>query len=690
MGKLGLLVGTFALIAFSGCKKTKDGSKEAKEAAFSGPMPITFGDCAGPKTAWVSGPKPAPFSPDEAKDVGDAKLAADTPSSMDDPPPPEEEDKPDDGEDESGGTGTAMALDEGKMGKKDGDPPPNGGAFASLTGTGDISAGLDDSNIYGGLLGNEAGEMESGFGPGGQGTGWGTIGTGKYGTIGHGAGTSDGRSGAMRGHDASVPTISLGQPNAQGDLDKAIIRRYIKRNVQKLMYCYEKELLAKPNIEGTVSAQFFITPNGEVASSAATGVDKNVSSCVSDVIKSIVFPKPKGGGGVQVNYPFTFRRPADARPKTAKAGAAKATIGTGAGSGSAATTGSAADPAGAGSAGNAAAVAAIPPPPPAKPPADVYKVGVDNPLRSAQSELEACFRKGKKPYGVAVFDLAYDDKGGVNPTVHGIDDPTVQKCVLDVAKTLKATGPRPAQNAERCSVSFGAMPLSAAPSIDVTADAVMLDGAKQGTIAELSKEDALLFKIPSLYEALEARMRTARASVVTIDGPLAIKAIDAAKMNIVNKVVATSRAAGADFVLAYQGGAPDWQLLTPVAYPLVPVPLGTGDFFSYIRVRRDAAMLADASEVVRLSVLVQSDKIWVGISRVNEFQELPLDVGKLGPALAEHKTSAFFADRQDIEIAGDPGASYIDVIKVIKAAQAAGFTNWQLVHPLGLSARPQQ
>jgi hypothetical protein len=25
------------------------------------------------------------------------------------------------------------------------------------------------------------------------------------------------------------------------------------------------------------------------------------------VIKGIEFPKPKGGGGVQVNYPFTFR-----------------------------------------------------------------------------------------------------------------------------------------------------------------------------------------------------------------------------------------------------------------------------------------------------------------------------------------------------------------------------------------------
>ena len=102
-----------------------------------------------------------------------------------------------------------------------------GGAFASLTGTGDISSGFDDTNIYGGLLGNEAGEMNggfgfgrSGFGPGGGGTGWGTIGTGRYGTIGHGSGTGSGYGvgggrGGMRGRTAAVPTVSIGQPNAQ-------------------------------------------------------------------------------------------------------------------------------------------------------------------------------------------------------------------------------------------------------------------------------------------------------------------------------------------------------------------------------------------------------------------------------------------------------------------------------------------
>jgi FHA domain len=275
-------------------------------------------------------------------------------TSNDDPPPPEEEDKPDDGQNNSGGTGQAMALEEGKMGKQDStresgqykmkdnnaDPQlarqaaieaartsgilgntalTQGGAFASLTGTGDISSGLDDADVYGGLLGDEAGEMAGGFGygrggvgPGGGGQGWGTIGTGRYGTIGHGDGTGTGYGvgggrGGMRGRTSAVPTVSIGSPTANGDLDKAIIRRYIKRNLAKIQYCYEKELLAKPSLSGTVQTTFLIMPNGTVSSASGNGVDATVASCVASVVKAIEFPKPKNGGSVQVNYPFIFR-----------------------------------------------------------------------------------------------------------------------------------------------------------------------------------------------------------------------------------------------------------------------------------------------------------------------------------------------------------------------------------------------
>lgn len=265
----------------------------------------------------------------------------------------EEEDT---GDDQSGGTGTKMALEEGKMGKKDstrqsgqyamkknwdGDPQlarqqamdaarrsgvlgafsaQPGGAFASITGTGDFSSGLDDRDVYGGLIGNEVGEMQGGWGyglkgtgPGGGGTGWGTIGTGRYGTIGHGSGTGSGYGvgsgrGGMRGRKARPPEVRIGSATATGDLDKNIIRRYIRKKLPQIKYCYEKQLLVKPKLEGTVTTQFTISGNGAVISVQASGIgDPAVESCVAAAIKSIQFPKPKGGGLVNVRYPFTFR-----------------------------------------------------------------------------------------------------------------------------------------------------------------------------------------------------------------------------------------------------------------------------------------------------------------------------------------------------------------------------------------------
>jgi hypothetical protein len=172
-----------------------------------------------------------------------------------------------------------------------------GGAFASLTGTGDISSGFDDANIYGGLLGDQ---------PVAGGTGWGTIGTGRYGTIGHGSGSGGG---GMRGRSAAVPLVSIGQPvtSGKGELDRAIIRRYVKRNIQKLQYCYEKELLSHAELAGTVTATFTIGATGEVAPTAkATGMP-GVEACIVQVIQGIAFPKPKHDASLEVTYPFTFR-----------------------------------------------------------------------------------------------------------------------------------------------------------------------------------------------------------------------------------------------------------------------------------------------------------------------------------------------------------------------------------------------
>jgi pSer/pThr/pTyr-binding forkhead associated (FHA) protein len=271
--------------------------------------------------------------------------------------PKQEEDKQvdkDDGQ-QSGGTGTKQALDEGKMGKKDStrqagqyaiknqgvDPQlakaqrienaqkagvlgviraNQGSVFASITGTGDFSSGIDDRDVQGGLYGNEVGEMQGGYGfgmtgvgPGGGGTGMGTIGTGRYGTMGHGSGTGTGYGvgsgkGGMRGRQASLPKVNIGNATATGDLDKNIIRRYIRQKLPQIEYCYQKQLTVKPDLAGTITTQFTINGNGAVISVKGSGMgNRDVEGCVEEAIRSIQFPKPTGGGFVNVTYPFTFR-----------------------------------------------------------------------------------------------------------------------------------------------------------------------------------------------------------------------------------------------------------------------------------------------------------------------------------------------------------------------------------------------
>jgi hypothetical protein len=198
-----------------------------------------------------------------------------------------------------------------------------GDVFASLTEQGNLSSGFDAVNAYGAMYGADGesfgnfGYGRSGFGAGGgcDGTkgpcggiigtdGYGRIGLGKFGNSGWN--TRDGGPPGSRRHPPGVPNPVIGRPETGGGLDKEIIRRHIKRNIEKIKYCYEKQLLAHPGLDGTVSVQFFIAPNGTVTSSVGSGMNTEAANCIADVVSNIQFPKPTDGGGVQVKYPFTF------------------------------------------------------------------------------------------------------------------------------------------------------------------------------------------------------------------------------------------------------------------------------------------------------------------------------------------------------------------------------------------------
>jgi hypothetical protein len=195
-----------------------------------------------------------------------------------------------------------------------------GAAFADLMSDSAISSGFDSTDTLGHIYGAD-GEAHGSFGYGRSGfgagcdvncAGGGIIGTNGYGKIGLGKFGKTGYDGpggmgpGTRRHQATTPTVTISRATSVGDIDPAIIRRYIKRNLEKISYCYERHLMSHPGEEGTVKIGFFISPTGNVQSATGSGFNSEVANCVSDVVSNIEFPKPNGGGGVQVNYPFTF------------------------------------------------------------------------------------------------------------------------------------------------------------------------------------------------------------------------------------------------------------------------------------------------------------------------------------------------------------------------------------------------
>ena len=151
-----------------------------------------------------------------------------------------------------------------------------------------------------------------GFGAGGGGSGIGTVGAGMYGVIGRGSGTGTGAgvgsgSGWGRGRKSRVPKMKIANPISTGELDKSIIRRYIRAQRARILNCYQKELLVDENAKGTVVVRFTIMGDGGVKGAVGTGMKVSLNRCVSNVISSITFPSPKGGGIVIVKrYPFKF------------------------------------------------------------------------------------------------------------------------------------------------------------------------------------------------------------------------------------------------------------------------------------------------------------------------------------------------------------------------------------------------
>jgi hypothetical protein len=189
------------------------------------------------------------------------------------------------------------------------------GAILSAKGFGGDDADAI-GNFLGGKVGNASGDgglgVRSGGGMGGGGLSGLGVGVGNLGTYGRGGGKG-GRGwgqGRLKGKRKQTVDVSTGPPLIFGSLDKEIIRRVINNNRSRIKYCYEKELNKYPKLQGKIKIFFQIEGNGMVSSAsvkATTMNNERVEECLAQRVKNMRFPAPKGGGIVQVNYPFFFK-----------------------------------------------------------------------------------------------------------------------------------------------------------------------------------------------------------------------------------------------------------------------------------------------------------------------------------------------------------------------------------------------
>jgi TonB family protein len=195
-----------------------------------------------------------------------------------------------------------------------------GGGLSTILGQGGLGGTLNGA--LGHLTGAASGDAN---GLGGLGLRGGGLGGGGFGnTIGIGDIGTRGRGGGLNGYGSSVGTlgkktssevaISSGNPVVEGSMDKELIRRVIHEHRNQVRYCYESELQRHPGLNGKVTVKFVIGPAGQVQKS---GVDTSslgnpaVENCIVARVYQWQFPKPKGGGIVQVSYPFLLKESGD-------------------------------------------------------------------------------------------------------------------------------------------------------------------------------------------------------------------------------------------------------------------------------------------------------------------------------------------------------------------------------------------
>ncbi|MBN1335252.1 MAG: AgmX/PglI C-terminal domain-containing protein [Deltaproteobacteria bacterium] len=236
--------------------------------------------------------------------------------------------------------GAKAKKEEGKVGKKDakmdkakGDKvemrnremdkqiAENAGVLGALRDGSELDSMLNQAGLnqdlmqgIGGLIGAKGtqfgagglGGRGSGLGGGGTASGLGGLGTKGRGSGAAGYGTGGGHFGAKG--EGQIGTIG-GEAIVLGALDKSLVDAVVRRHLNQIRYCYQRELTKDPTLAGKIVVKFVIAKDGTVSSASTKSSTMNnspVEQCINGRFMRFQFPEPKGGGIVIVSYPFIF------------------------------------------------------------------------------------------------------------------------------------------------------------------------------------------------------------------------------------------------------------------------------------------------------------------------------------------------------------------------------------------------
>ncbi len=93
-----------------------------------------------------------------------------------------------------------------------------------------------------------------------------------------------------------------------GTVNENEIENALAKFMSKFQYCYEKALLSHPDLGGNIVYRWTINTSGKAQNPKVLKTqmnDSQLQSCISNVLKEVPFPKPKGGT-VEVTKTFTF------------------------------------------------------------------------------------------------------------------------------------------------------------------------------------------------------------------------------------------------------------------------------------------------------------------------------------------------------------------------------------------------